>query len=159
MSDQLKHEMEICSSIVEKFGLDGESIRATRARRVFGSVSKEIVVDVLAHAKNVLGFDHLCTITGQDEGENLTVYYHVSNPRGVVLNLKVSTAKSDPRVKTIFDVYNGSFFYERELVDLFGFIVEGLLPGERYPLNDDWPEGQYPLRKDWKPEMLEKNGG
>jgi Ni,Fe-hydrogenase III component G len=29
--------------------------------------------------------------------------------------------------------------------------VTGLPEGSRYPLPDNWPEGQYPLRKDWKP--------
>ena len=33
--------------------------------------------------------------------------------------------------------------------------VQGLPPGNRYPLPDDWPQGQYPLRKDWNVSMLE----
>jgi Ni,Fe-hydrogenase III component G len=36
------------------------------------------------------------------------------------------------------------------MMDLFGMQVEGLPPGNRYPLPDDWPPNQYPLRKDWK---------
>jgi hypothetical protein len=28
--------------------------------------------------------------------------------------------------------------------------VEGLVPGVRYPLPEDWPQGDHPLLKDWK---------
>ena len=52
--------------------------------------------------------------------------------------------------------FSNAEYYEKELVDLLGFRVEGLPPGPRYPLPDDWPEGQYPLRKEWKPEMLDR---
>ena len=37
-----------------------------------------------------------------------------------------------------------------ELEDMFGIKVDGLPPGRRYPLPDDFPTDQYPLRKDWK---------
>ena len=50
------------------------------------------------------------------------------------------------------DRFPAAHIYERELVDLLGAKVEGLPPGNRYPLPDDWPEVQYPLRKDWKQE-------
>ena len=53
------------------------------------------------------------------------------------------------------DTFPGAELYERELVDMFGISVEGLPAGNRYPLPDDWPQGQHPLRKDWKKEMLE----
>jgi Ni,Fe-hydrogenase III component G len=35
-------------------------------------------------------------------------------------------------------------------MDLLGAQVEGLPAGRRYPLPEDWPQGEYPLRKDWK---------
>jgi len=38
---------------------------------------------------------------------------------------------------------------------MLGVQIEGLPPGKRYPLPDNWPAGQYPLRKDWKTEMLD----
>ena len=39
---------------------------------------------------------------------------------------------------------------------MLGIKVEGLVPGRRYPLPDDWPKGQYPLRKDWDQSVLDK---
>jgi Ni,Fe-hydrogenase III component G len=41
-------------------------------------------------------------------------------------------------------------------MDLLGIKVEGLPEGRRYPLPDNWPQGQYPLRKDWDPSVLDK---
>jgi Ni,Fe-hydrogenase III component G len=38
---------------------------------------------------------------------------------------------------------------------MLGVNVEGLPEGKRYPLPDDWPDGQYPLRKDWNKKMLD----
>ena len=48
--------------------------------------------------------------------------------------------------------------YERELVDLLGARVEGLVPGVRYPLPEGWPEGDHPLLKDWKPKTTAAPG-
>ena len=75
-----------------------------------------------------------------------------------MLNLKLAVPKAKPVIKTVSGLFPGCVIYERELVDLLGAEVEGLPPGERYPLPDNWPAGQYPLRKDWKPEMLDKAG-
>jgi NADH-quinone oxidoreductase subunit C len=42
-------------------------------------------------------------------------------------------------------------------MDLFGFKVEGLAMGNRYPLTDDWPRDAFPLRKDYAKEDKIKN--
>ncbi|MDD5679724.1 MAG: NADH-quinone oxidoreductase subunit C, partial [Candidatus Omnitrophica bacterium] len=58
--------------------------------------------------------------------------------------------RENPAVKTVTEYFHAADAYERELTDLLGIKVEGLPPGHRYPLPDNWPAGQYPLRKDWK---------
>jgi len=50
----------------------------------------------------------------------------------------------------VLAIFPGAVSYEKELEDMFGIKVEGLPPGRRYPLPDDFPTDQYPLRKDWK---------
>ena len=105
-----------------------------------------------------LGFRILCAITGQDEGDSFSVLYHLAREDGIMLNVEVSAPKANPVIKTVTGVFPGADHYEREIVDLLGFKVEGLAPGFRYPLTDDWPPGQYPLRKDWKLDPSLKTG-
>ncbi|HOX23992.1 MAG TPA: NADH-quinone oxidoreductase subunit C, partial [Elusimicrobiales bacterium] len=89
------------------------------------------------------------TITGLDEGSNFAALYHVVSG-GIVLSLRALVPAASPVLPTVSDLFPGDEDFERELVDLFGFKVEGLKEGRRYPLPDDWPANQYPLRKSWK---------
>lgn len=97
----------------------------------------------------------LCTITGTDEGEKIGFIYHIAKEDGTILGLKTYAPKTNPVIKTITDSFPPADIYERELMDLLGAKIEGLAPGRRYPLSDDWPADEYPLRKDWKPKKKE----
>jgi membrane-bound hydrogenase subunit beta len=143
-------------NLVQNFGFLEGKFTIPRKRRIFVEVPLENYLDVMDHLKNKMGFNSLCTITGLDSGENFEVIYHMANDKGEMVNMKVFTPRSNPKIKTVTGIYEGAVFYERELVDLLGIDVVGLAPGRRYPLPDDWPAGQYPLRKDWKsPEQSE----
>ncbi|MCL5070471.1 MAG: NADH-quinone oxidoreductase subunit C, partial [Actinobacteria bacterium] len=98
---------------------------------------------------------------GLDEGATLGIIYHVARKDGIVINIKISVPKDNPKIKTITNYFAGAEYYEREIMDLLGAEFEGLPKGIRYPLPDGWPGGQYPLRKDWKSDMLgkENNNG
>ncbi len=150
----LTPEESVKNALTERFAeLDGK-VGIRRQRRIDTAVPFGIVTEVIAYAKNELGFEHICTITGLDIDEEFQIIYHISNERGIVLNLKTNIPKRDPVIKTVTDVFNGAVFYEREIESMFGVKVEGLPQGRRYPVPDGWPEDQHPLRKDWKPEML-----
>lgn len=151
----MANEEKIRSDLVARFEFLSDKVRIARARRIFADVPLDSFRAVLEHACREMKFDILCTITGQDEGENLSFMYHTARMDGTILSVKTAAPKSNPAIRTVMDLYPVSPIYERELVDMFGLKVEGLPPGKRYPLPDDWPAGQYPLRKDWKPEMLD----
>jgi Ni,Fe-hydrogenase III component G len=151
-------EEEIQASISNQFkALEGK-IRIQRARRMWVEVEKDQFETVLDYLRKSQGFVILCTMTGLDKGENLGVIYHLAREDGIMLNVEVSVPKANPVIKTVTGVFPGADHYEREIVDLLGFKVEGLAPGFRYPLTDDWPAGQYPLRKDWKLDPSLKTG-
>ena len=95
-------------------------------------------------------------MTGLDLTDKFQVIYHFSNKNGVMLNIKVSTERQNPSVISITDLFPAAELAERELEDLLGIKVQGLVAGRRYPLPDKWPQGQYPLRKDWNPDSLNK---
>ncbi len=126
-------------------------IKAPRARRVFVDAPADIFRYVVDHACDVLGYDRLVTITGMDEKDAFAALYSFGHRDGWLLNVRLRVPRDAPHIKSLTDRFPGGANYERELEDLLGFVVEGLAPGRRYPLPDDWPLDQKPLRKDWKP--------
>ncbi len=151
----MTNEDKIKQELAAQFGFSPEQVRVARERRIFLEVHRDQFRPVLEHAARRMEFQHLCTITGLDEGDTLAFVYHLARRDGCVLNLKTRVPKADPGLRTITDIFPGGVSYERELADLLGARVEGLPEGKRYPLPDGWPAGQYPLRKDWKAEMLD----
>jgi NADH:ubiquinone oxidoreductase subunit C len=142
--------------LIERFP-DLEPVsRVARERRIFTSTPSEKFLEVVSFIHDDLGFAHISTITGLDEGEFFAPMYHFArrDGDGTLINLRVLTPRDQPRLPTITHLYKFAEYYERELVDLFGIEITGLAPGHRYPLPDNWPKGQYPLRKDWNVSML-----
>lgn len=147
-------EENIKQELMRKFNFPEDKIRVARERRIFLEVGQAAFWQVLYYVVKQLCFDHLCAITGLDEGDNLSFVYQLSQEAGIILSIKTSVPKVNPVVKTVTSYFLSADVYERELIDLFGARVEGLPEGNRYPLTDDWPQGQFPLRKDWTPELL-----
>lgn len=146
----------IQQELIKNFNFLEGKIRIPKERRIFVDVSADEFEEVLKFLKEKIGFDTLCTITGLDEGTMLGMIYHLTRQDGIVINIKISVPKDNPKIKTIIGYFPAAEYYEREVVDLLGAKVEGLPEGSRYPLPDGWPDGQYPLRKDWKSDMLDK---
>jgi NADH:ubiquinone oxidoreductase subunit C len=143
------NEEQIKQEILNRFALEA---RVQRTKRIFVDVDGSKFRDLLTYAYDELKFQQLCAITGLDEGENLAALYHLTNSNGIVLSLKTFAPRNNPIFMTVTDIFPSAEIYEREMVDLLGFKVEGLKLDTRYPLTDDWPVGQFPLRKDWQKE-------
>jgi Ni,Fe-hydrogenase III component G len=146
----MTNEEKIQQALIGRFPFLEGKIRLQRARRIWVDVPAESFDEVFAFIVKDLTFPILCTMTGQDEGERLSILYHLAHMDGITLNLKVSVPRDKPEWKSVAAYFPGGVLYEREIADLFGVQFQGLPPGPRYPLPDDWPAGQYPLRKDWK---------
>lgn len=148
----MTQEEIIQRELVDKFKFLENSIKIQRVRRIFTEVDMTCFNEVFVFAVQTLDFDILCAVTGLDEINRFGIVYHLANENGIVLGLKIFTPKEKPLINTITKYFPSAEIYERELVDLLGINVEGLPQGKRYPLPDNWPQGQYPLRKDWKKE-------
>lgn len=152
-------EQELSAELVAAFPeLEGK-VRVQRERRVWAEVEYASFRKIFEAVVKDMGFSILCIITGLDEGENLGFIYHVADLGGTVLNLHTLSRKDGPGIATISDLFPAAHIYERELSDLFGATIDGLAPGNRYPLPDGWPEGQHPLLKNFDPAVLDAKAG
>jgi membrane-bound hydrogenase subunit beta len=147
----LEKEEAIKQRLEQQFDFMAGKCEIKRIRRLWAEVPREKLLAVASFAKNELGFNSLCMITGLDSGENFELIYHLACC-GIMLNLKAFAPKADPVFETITSLFEGATMYELEIHNLLGVQINGIPEGIRYPLPDGWPEGQYPLRKEWKKE-------
>jgi len=134
--------------IAEKMGAAVSGIAVQRANRLWLDVKPESLNELLAFMKGT-GYIHIATITGMDFGEQLGAIYHLTDRR-MTVSITAKTPRTAPELPTVTGLFPGCEGYERELEDMFGIRINGLPPGRRYPLPDDFPADQHPLRKDWK---------
>ncbi len=152
----MNEEEKIQQELLKNFAFLENKIKIQRVRRIFIEVPLEKFFAVFDYAVKNLGVSMLSALSGLDEGENFSFIYHLALANGIMLNFKTGVAKNAPLLKTVTGYFPSAEIYERELADLLGVEVIGLKKGKRYPLPDNWPEGQYPLRKGWKKEALNK---
>jgi membrane-bound hydrogenase subunit beta len=147
MSEEKEEKFK--SQLEAKFGGAVSDMAIQRKNRLWFEIKPEQLTELVQFMKTEMGCDHLSTITGFDGGEHLGANYHLTDTHGVI-TARVKTPRAAPHLPTVTGVFPGAEPYERELADLFGIKIDGLKPGRRYPLPDDFPKDQYPLRKDWK---------
>jgi len=147
----MANEQAIAQELLEKFPYFEGKINISGDRRLWIEVETANFFEVFDYVVKKMDFPMLGLITGLDSGDNLEFIYHLSRFDGTMLNLKIFIPKANPVFKSVVvDYFPGAELYEREIVDCFGARFEGLPEGKRYPLPDDWPEGQYPMFEDWK---------
>jgi membrane-bound hydrogenase subunit beta len=153
MSGDINGISTIAAELQATFSLPEGACKVQRATRLWVEVDRRSFPAVFEHLVKSKGFSILCTITGLDMGAELGFIYHLANEGGIMVNLKTRIPKGEP-LTSVTPYFPGADIYERELDDLLGVKVEGLGPGERYPLPEDWPQGDHPLLKDWKQPVL-----
>ncbi|MDP4132517.1 MAG: NADH-quinone oxidoreductase subunit C [Bacillota bacterium] len=154
----MNREEAIVNSICGRFPFLADRIYIQKDKRIFTkSLLREEFEQVIAYVHDELNFTRVSHVVGTDDGENLGLLYIFSGSEDILLILRESVPKSNPVIKSISDMYPSIVLHERELVDLFGVVVEGLPEGPHYPLPDGWPEGNYPMRKEWNPKHFNKD--
>ena len=102
-------------------------------------------LDVVAAAK-ADGFEICVDVTAVDYLTN--PHRHLPDgARRERLRIRVQVPEDDPVVPSLFSLYPGTEFPEREVYDMFGIRFEGHPDLVRILMPDDW-EG-HPLRKDY----------
>src|ERR1044071_158114 len=149
----------ILQELTEKFGSDVFVPQATRDSVPTAWMPRERTHDVLGYLKSEIPrpYRFLYDLTGIDERNHLnradgldnefTVVYHLlSFDRNADVRLKVPLYGEAPSVPTVTDLWSMANWYERELWDMFGVVVENH-PDLRRILTPPWWEG-HALRKD-----------
>ncbi|MGD0627336.1 MAG: NADH-quinone oxidoreductase subunit C [Thermodesulfobacteriota bacterium] len=105
----------------------------------------------LLHDDPELSFDYLVDLCGvddyPDEPRFQVVYHLCAMKTRRRLRLKVSLRGAGPRVSSVFSIWKGADWLEREAFDMFGITFLGHPDLRRILLTPDW-EG-HPLRKDY----------
>lgn len=116
------------------------------------------LVEFATALRDEFGYDYLSSVTGVDypEEEKLEVVYHAyKTTGGPGLVFKTQVARDKAEVPSLYDVYAGADFQEREAWDLLGIKFTGH-PDLRRILLWEGFEG-HPLRKDWKEPYFEED--
>jgi NAD(P)H-quinone oxidoreductase subunit J len=123
-------------------------------------VDREFLIP-LATALYAYGFNYLQCQGGYDigPGQDLVSFYHLikvsSNAdRPEEVRLKVFVPRSDPWIPSVYWIWKGADWQERESYDMYGFIYEGHPNLKRILMPEDWVG--WPLRKDYiSPDFYE----
>lgn len=115
----------------------------------------------LATALYAYGFNYLQCQGGYDvgPGKELVSFYHLiklsdNGDRPEEVRLKVFLPREDPKVPSVYWIWKGADWQERETFDMFGIVYEGHPNLKRLLMPEDWRG--WPLRKDYiSPEFFE----
>ena len=141
----------LAAELQVKFSLPEGAIKVQRATRLWVEVDQGVFAQVFDYLVKTAGFTILCTITGLDLGEDLGLIYHLARDGGIMANVKTRVPKN-AEMRTVTPYFPGAAIYETEVEDLLGARFDGKPEMPRYPLPEDWPQGDHPLLKNWKPK-------
>ena len=152
----MEKENKVIAQIIQRFPVLEERINIKQPLcLVMRPLVRRDFEKVFYFVTHDMDFDFLHVIIGVDEGSDIMIIYTLSNHDKVTLMLKEKVSKGNPLIKSVCDQFPSAYWYERELMDMLGLVLEGIPEGPRYPLPDNWPAGNHPLRKVWDPECFD----
>ncbi len=86
--------------------------------------------------------------TGFGYSGSIEVLYHFCY-RAAILTLRVQLPYQHTVVPSLCHLIPSATLFERELMEMFGVVVENTPNTDHLLLPDDWPAGVYPLRKEF----------
>ena len=137
----------------EFLGLDASNIELIKVDAAF--------LVPFATALYAYGFNCLQCQGGYDSGPgaDLVSFYHLIKiedncTQPIEVRLKVFLSRSNPTVPSVYWVWKGADWQERETFDMYGIVYEGHPGLKRILMPEDWVG--YPLRKDYvSPDFYE----
>ena len=156
---------DVIRELQARFGTETFHVQTTRDQVPTVWVDRSMLIEVLQFLRQVpqpykLLFDlsavdeRLRTHRDQLPASDFTVFYHLmSIERNSDVRVKVALSVDSLRIPTAIGIWPNANWYERELWDLFGIVVDGHPHLKRILLPPTW-EG-HPLRKDYPARATE----
>ncbi|MFA5313497.1 MAG: NADH-quinone oxidoreductase subunit C [Methanomassiliicoccales archaeon] len=143
------NEEQIAEAINSAF-TEGITSIEVAPRRVFLTVSKDILLKLCTKLKSEMGFEHVSCVCGVDMKTHFQTVYHISSySNKVVAEIVVDNIPKDkPEVDSIAPLWGGANWHERETYDMYGIIFVGHPRLERLLMAEDFKF--FPLRKDFE---------
>ena len=152
-------EMTIVDELRERFGPSIISVQPTRDATPTIWLTRDKICDVVRYLKNdverpyrmlydLTAIDERMRVHrgGQPQSDFTVVYHLLSFDRNEYVRLKVALASDDLHIPTITGIWAAANWYEREIWDMFGIVVDGHPHLARILMPQTW-DG-HPLRKD-----------
>jgi NADH-quinone oxidoreductase subunit C len=142
------NEEQIAEAINSNFTQGITSIEIA-PRRIYLTISKDILLPLCTKMKDELGFEHVSSMCGVDTKTAFETVYHISSYQNkVVAEIVVENISYDqPEVESITPLWGGANWHERETYDMFGIRFLNHPKMERLLLADDFTF--FPMRKDY----------
>jgi Ni,Fe-hydrogenase III component G len=141
--------LQKAEEVLKPWTLSQSNPEENRLDVVIKSEDLQHAVEALLNNK----WGYLSAITGldrpaQEDGEEgqLEALYHFCEG-AAVMTIHIQVPYTNPVLLTVCDLIPSASFYEREMLEMFGFEIKGTPNSDRLMLPDIWPEGIYPLRK------------
>ncbi len=125
---------------------------------VFLVIGREGLFKALSILKEKLGFNYLKCLTAADYVDYLEIIYCIysfSNAYSLIVKAKLDA--DNPEVRSVFSLWQGADWHEREACDLFGIKFIGHPDLKKLVLWDGFDE--HPLRKSFTLELRGEEGG
>lgn len=138
----------IASAVQERFGLEQSVFRG----QISLIVPPDKIIDVTRTLRDEFGFNMLSDESAVDywpqEEPRFHIIYQLRNlTRLLHLTLRVPLNGNAPHLPTMEGLYPNANWFERELWDMFGIIIDGHSDLRRILMPYDW-QG-HPLRRDY----------
>lgn len=139
---------DIAKTLQERFRLESKEFR----EQISLIVPPERIIEVAQALRDEFGFRMLSDETAVDywpqEEPRFHILYQLRNlERLLIITLRVPLNGNVPHLPTMEKVFPNANWFERELWDMFGIVVDGHSDLRRILMPYDW-EG-HPLRKDY----------
>ena len=148
----MSHE-ETLAKLRERFGADSFTTSEFRDNRRI-HVAPERLTDFMNYLKGTLGFDMLVELSAADylhypeSRDRYGVWYILLNTStGQRLFVKTFVNDPEPALPTVYPLWHGADWMEREVFDMYGIVFDGHPDLRRILMPDEF--AAYPLRKDY----------